>query len=268
MHQAKGLQFTARVGELPEDVFSVVGFELTEGLSELVHGRLKMASNLPTLAAADLLEQWLELIIWQDGTALRRFTGVVSEFVRGDSGHRRTHYQVVVQPPLWRLGLMHNSRIFQTQGTDNILRTLMGERGIVDAVFDLQHTPPEREYCVQHRETDLAFLQRLAAEEGWHYRYHHGSVDGQEQPALIVADQHGNAPRLLAVEYNIKAGGSSRQPAVFRLRYEQRVRAAAVAMKDYTFHNPAYGLMHEHTASSLKHRDDYQHYEYPGRFKT
>lgn len=145
MHQAKGLQFTARVGELPENVFSVVGFELTEGLSELVHGRLKMASNLPTLAAADALEQWLELIIWQDGTAIRRFTGVVSEFVRG---------------------------------------------------------------------------------------------------------------------------GSSRRPAVFRLRYEQRVRAAAVVMKDYTFHNPAYALMQEHTASSLQHRDDYQHYEYPGRFKT
>ena len=283
MHSAKGLQFTARVGELPEDVFSVIGFELTEGLSELVHGRLKMASNLPALAAADVLEQWLELVIWQDGTALRRFNGVVSEFVRGDSGHRRTHYQVVVQPPLWRLGLMHNSRIFQNQSTDNILSTLIRERGIADTVFDLQHTPSEREYCVQYRESDLAFLERLAAEEGWHFRYRHeryqhdryrhGSDDGQEQPALIVADNHHNAPRLEAVEYNARAGGNSRQPAVFRLSYAQRVRAATVAMKDYTFHNPAYGLMHERTASSLQHRDDYQqyhyqHYEYPGRFKT
>jgi len=278
MHQAKGLQFTARVGELPEDVFSVVGFELTEGLSELVHGRLKMASNLPTLAAADILEQRLELTIWQNGAAIRRFTGVVSEFVRGDSGHRRTHYEVVIQPPLWRLGLMHNSRIFQNQSTDNILSTLVRERGMANALFDLQHTPPEREYCVQHRESDLAFLERLAAEEGWHFYYQHGryqhgryqngSVDDQEQPALILADNHRNAPRLEAVEYNAKAGGGSRQPAVFRLRYEQRVRAAAVAMKDYTFHNPAYGLMQEHTASSLQHRDDYQHYEYPGRFKT
>jgi len=278
MHSAKGLQFTARVGELPEDVFSVIGFELTEGLSELVHGRLKMASNLPALAAADVLEQWLELVIWQDGTALRRFNGVVSEFVRGDSGHRRTHYQVVIQPPLWRLGLMHNSRIFQNQSTDNILSTLIRERGIADTVFDLQHTPSEREYCVQYRESDLAFLERLAAEEGWHFRYRHeryqhdryrhGSDDGQEQPALIVADNHHNAPRLEAVEYNARAGGNSRQPAVFRLSYAQRVRAATVAMKDYTFHNPAYGLMHERTASSLQHRDDYQHYEYPGRFKT
>ena len=40
MPQADGLQFTVRVGELPEDVFSVVGFSLTEALSELFHGRL------------------------------------------------------------------------------------------------------------------------------------------------------------------------------------------------------------------------------------
>jgi type VI secretion system secreted protein VgrG len=278
MHPAKGLQFTARVGELPEDVFSVIGFELTEGLSELVRGRLKMASNLPTLAAADALEQRLELTIWQNGAAIRRFIGVVSEFVRGDSGHRRTHYEVVIQPPLWRLGLRHNSRIFQSQSADDILSTLVRERGMNDAMFDLQHTPPEREYCVQHRESDLAFFERLAAEEGWHFRYqdgryqhgryHHGSDDGQEHPALILADNHRNAPRLEAVEYDTKAGGSSRQPAVFRLRYEQRVRAAAVVMKDYTFHNPAYGLTQEHAASSLQHRNDYQHYEYPGRFKA
>jgi type VI secretion system secreted protein VgrG len=148
VHQANGLQFTARVGELPEDIFSLVGFELTEGLSELVHGRLKMASNLPKLAAADILEQHLELTIWQNGAAIRRFTGVVSEFVRGDSGHRRTHYEVVIQPPLWRLGLMHYSRIFQSQSTDNILRSLIRGRDIADAVFDLRRQsaahPPQQ----------------------------------------------------------------------------------------------------------------------------
>ncbi|WP_372964275.1 hypothetical protein [Marinobacter sp.] len=28
----------------------------------------------------------------------------------------------------------------------------------------------------RHRETDLQFLERLAAEEGWHYRYQHGDT--------------------------------------------------------------------------------------------
>ncbi|MBW0149134.1 type VI secretion system Vgr family protein [Marinobacter arenosus] len=267
MPQASGLQFTARVGELPPDLFAVVGFVLTEGLSERFHGHVQLASTDPSLCARDLLEQSVDLVVWQDSQPLRRFTGVISEFTRGETGHRRTRYEVIIQPPPWRLGLMQNSRIFQTQGPDAIVRTLLEERGLVNSVFDLKRPPAEREYCVQHRETDLAFVERLAAEEGWHYRYQHGSVDGSEQPALILADHHGDAPRLEAVGYNSNAGGSARQPAVFRFRYEERVRAASVAMKDYTFRNPAYALMHEQGALAPHHRDDYQHFDYPGRFK-
>ena len=87
MPQASGLQFTARVGEFPSDHFSVVGFALTEQLSSLFHGRLELASTDPDVAAADMLEQSVDLVVWQDGQPLRRFTGVVNEFVRGNTGH-------------------------------------------------------------------------------------------------------------------------------------------------------------------------------------
>ncbi|MDP4546820.1 type VI secretion system Vgr family protein [Marinobacter sp. MDS2] len=268
MPQASGLQFTARVGEFPSDHFVVASFVLTEGLSTLSHGRLKLASTDPDVQAADVLEQPVDLVVWQDGQPLRRFNGVVSEFVRGNTGHRRTHYEVVIQPPVWRLGLMHNSRIYQAQTTDAIVRTLLEERGIVDTVFDLKRSPEEREYCVQHRESDLKFLERLAAEEGWHYRYQHGSVDGEEQPALVIADHHGDAPKLTPVECNTKAGGSTQQACIFSFAYEERVRASSVAMKDYTFKNPAYALMHEQSAGGVNHREEYQHYDYPGRYKA
>ncbi|RBP34018.1 type VI secretion system secreted protein VgrG [Marinobacter pelagius] len=268
MPQASGLQFTARVGDFPSDHFAVVAFALTESLSELFQGRLELASTDPDVSADAMLEQPVDLMVWQDGQPLRRFTGVVNEFARGDTGHRRTRYEVVFQPPLWRLGLMHNSRIFQSQGTDTIIRTLLEERGIVETIFDLKRAPEEREYCVQHRESDLAFIERLAAEEGWRYRYQHGSVDGEERPALIFADHHGDAPKLESATYNSQAGGSIRQPCIFRFQYQERVRAASVALKDYTFKNPAYALMHEQGAANLNHREDYQHYDYPGRYKT
>mgnify|MGYP000663443128 CR=1 FL=1 len=268
MPQASGLQFTACVGDFPSDHFVVVAFALTERLSELFQGRLELASTDPDVSADAMLEQPVDLVVWQDGQPLRRFTGVVNEFARGDTGHRRTRYEVVFQPPFWRLGLMHNSSIFQGQTSEDIVRTLLEERGIVDTVFDLKRVPEEREYCVQHRESDLAFIERLAAEEGWHYRYQHGSVDGKEQPALVFADHHGDATKLEPAPYNGRAGGSTRQPCVFRFRYQERVRAASVALKDYTFKNPAYALLHERAAADLNHRDDYQHYDYPGRFKA
>jgi type VI secretion system secreted protein VgrG len=269
MPQATGLQFTASLGQLPEDLFVVTGFELTEHLSRLCHGKLELASTSPDIAPEDVLEQPVELVVWQQGQPLRRFTGVVNEFARGDTGHRRTRYEVIIQPPLWRLGLMHNSRIFQAQSTDAIVRTLLEERGIIDTTFDLKRSPEERAYGVQHRESDLDFIERLAGEEGWHYRYSHGELNGEEPPRLIIADHHGDAPRLEPVQYNARAGGSTKQPAVFRFSYQERVRAASVAMKDYTFRNPAYALMHEHQADRLEgQREDYQHYDYPGRFKA
>jgi type VI secretion system secreted protein VgrG len=269
MPQASGLQFTATIGGLPRDFFTVVGFELTESLSSLFHGRLELASTFSDISASDVLEQPVDLVVWQDGVPLRRFTGVVNEFARGDTGHRRTRYEVIIQPPLWRLGMMHNSRIFQAQSTDAIVRTLLEERGIIDTTFDLKRSPEERAYGVQHRESDLDFIERLAGEEGWHYRYSHGELNGEEPPRLIIADHHGDAPELAPAEYNARAGGSTKQPAVFRFSYQERVRAASVAMKDYTFRNPGYALMHEHQADWLEgQREDYQHYDYPGRFKA
>lgn len=267
MPHASGLQFTARVGDFAPDHFVVVGFTLTEALSELFLGRIDLASTDPRVTAESVLEQPVDLVVWQDSEPLRRFTGVINEFARGDSGHHRTRYEVVFQPALWRLGLMHNSRIFQGQATDAIVRTLLEERGIVDAVMDLKRQPSEREYCVQHRETDLAFVERLAAEEGWHYRYQHGDVDGDTAPGLIFADHHGNAPELSPVTYNARAGGSVRTPCVFRFEYRERVRAASVVLKDYTFRNPAYALMHERSGTTNS-RHDYQYFDYPGRYKA
>ncbi|MEQ5835717.1 type VI secretion system tip protein VgrG [Marinobacter sp. NFXS9] len=259
-----GLQFTARLGTLPDDTFAVVEFELEEHLSRPFTLTLKLASAFADIAASDVLDKGVELVVWQDGQALRNMQGIVTAFSRGDSGHRRTRYEVEVRPALWRLGLMHNSRIFQQQTPDVILGTLLDERGLVDKTFDLKRTLQEREYCVQHRETDLAFLSRIAAEEGWHYRFDQATAG---QP-IVIADHHRDAPQLPEVGYNATSGGSHKAPCVFKFSYTETVSVASVAMKDYTFKNPAYALMHEANAADLdSQRSDYEHYDYPGRFK-
>ncbi|OEY67015.1 hypothetical protein BG841_11480 [Marinobacter sp. X15-166B] len=231
---SSGLRFTARIGGVPADVFVVVGFELTETLSSPFRLTLDLASYNPDLVLTDLLEQPTELTVWQDRTPRRRFAGVVAEASRGDSGHRRSRYQVIVKPPWWRLELVHACRMFQAQATDTILRGLLAERGVTRTRFDLRRPPAVREYCVQYRESDLAFVHRLAAEEGWHYRI--DATDGR--PALVIADHHGNAPHLAPAPYNAHTGGSIRQPAVFQFHHHRRVRATSVVLQDYTFKKP------------------------------
>ncbi|TBW44806.1 type VI secretion system tip protein VgrG, partial [Marinobacter halodurans] len=63
-------------------------------------------------------------------------------------------------------------------------------------------------------------------------------------------------------------GGSHKTPCVFKFSYTETVSVAGVALKDYTFRNPAYALMHQaHAADLDSQRRDYEHYDYPGRFK-
>jgi type VI secretion system secreted protein VgrG len=220
MSKANGLQFTAQIGELPSEVFSVVSFELTESLSQLFFGRLQLASTDSDIDPCSVLEQSVDLVIWQHNEPLRRFTSVVSDFVIGDNGHHRTRYGIVLQSPLWRLELMYNSRIFQGQTTEFIASALLQERGIPAAAFQLTCRGDIREYCVQHRESDLAFIQRLAAEEGWHYRYCHGSDmvlwSGIREGELYTYSVVGILFAIAAIIYSPLSSAQSHQALVYK----------------------------------------------------
>lgn len=106
------------------------------------------------------------LTVWRDGECQQEWHGIVSAFSQGDTGHRHTLYQAEMVPPLARLSLRQNSRIFQTQTVPEIISILLQEMNIQDYAFALARQYPQREYCVQYRESDLEFIQRVAAEEG------------------------------------------------------------------------------------------------------
>ena len=171
-----GLQFTLTLPGVDE--IAVIDFTHREALSQPFKLALNVASKDGNLDAVELLDREASLTIWQDGEPLRRVHGIISEFGRGDRGHRRTFYSLVLRPALWRLSLRQNSRIFQKVDPLTIINTLCDERGITDVSFAVTREPEQREYCVQYRETDLAFIERLAAEEGLFYFHEFEARDG------------------------------------------------------------------------------------------
>ncbi|MFP1868525.1 type VI secretion system tip protein TssI/VgrG, partial [Lonsdalea quercina] len=205
-----------------------------------------------------------ELRVWYEGELQRRVSGIVSEFGQGDTGFRRTCYQAVVRPALWRLGLRTNARIFQAQKPEEIISVLLQEAGITDFAFALRNEHAQREYCVQYRESDLAFIDRLAAEEGLFY--FHEFEAGKHR--VVFADDAvalGKGPDLF---FNLASQGLSEGAYVRQFSYREAVRTAEVELKDYSFKTPAYGLSHKKLGDALEHqRESYQHYDYPGRFK-
>ncbi|WP_026595279.1 type VI secretion system tip protein VgrG, partial [Dickeya solani] len=257
-------QFTVKVGALPDTTFAVVDFELSEALNQPFVLSLNLASSQPGIDFGAVLDQPCELLVWYEGELQRRVSGIVSRFAQGDTGFRRTRYQAEVRPALWRLGLRTNARIFQTQKPDAIISTLLEEVGITDYAFALRHEHAVREYCVQYRESDLAFINRLAAEEGLFY--FHEFDAGKHR--VVFADDAGALTKGPELFFNLATQGLSEGAYVRRFRYAEAVSTAEVALKDYSFKTPAYGLLHNKMSSELDHqRESYQHFDYPGRFK-
>ncbi|OBX35967.1 phage-related baseplate assembly protein [Halomonas elongata] len=270
MTQANGLQFTLSLTGAGEADLAVVDFTHEEALSSPFHLHVRFASRAADLSPEALLDRPASLTVWQDGVAQRRVHGIVAEFGRGDRGHRRSHYEVVIRPSLWRLSLRQNSRIFQRVSPLTILNTLCEERGLTDVAFAVTREPAEREYCVQYRETDLAFVERLAAEEGLFY-FHEFEDGDLGAHRLVFADDPQVLTGLGERPYHHRAGGTAPQRHLRRLTQTARVRPARAQLKDYSFKRPAYAQLHERQGDGLEQhsqRGDYEHYDYPGRYKA
>ncbi|MFJ5400356.1 type VI secretion system tip protein VgrG [Pectobacterium sp. 21LCBS03] len=264
MANSTGLQFTVKVGALPASTFAVVDFQLSEALNQPFALSLNLASPLPGIDFGAVLDQPCELLVWYEGELQRRVSGIVSAFAQGDTGFRHTRYQAEVRPALWRLGLRTNARIFQAQKPEAIIGALLEESGITDYAFALRNEHAVREYCVQYRESDLAFITRLAAEEGLYF--FHEFEEGKHR--LVFADDAGALAKGPELFFNLATQGLSEGAYVRRFRYAEAVRTAEVALKDYSFKTPAYGLLHNKMSGELEHqRESYQHFDYPGRFK-
>ncbi|KHS95290.1 type IV secretion protein Rhs [Pectobacterium brasiliense] len=264
MANSTGLQFTVKVGALEAGTFAVVDFRLDEGLNRPFSLSLSLASALPDVDFGAVLDQPCELMIWYEGELKRRVSGIISGFTQGDTGFRRTRYQIDVRPALWRLGLRTNARIFQAQKPEAIIGALLEEAGITDYAFALRHEHAPREYCVQYRESDLAFITRLAAEEGLYF--FHEFEEGKHR--VVFADDAGALTKGPELFFNLATQGLSEGEYVRRFHYAERVSTAEVELKDYSFKTPAYGLSHKKMSSELAHqRESYQHYDYPGRYK-
>lgn len=266
-------RYTLDAGE--KHTFDVISFKLTEGLSEPFRLELMLSSFDPNISFSALMDQSVTFTFWQGEQPVRYLNGIVTSFGLGKTGFVRTHYQMVVEPALARAAFQSDSRIFQHQNSEKIIRTLLQKNRVEKVSFEPLPSDWEREYCVQYRETDLAFIERLAAEEGWYYYFDH-RADNHE---LRFGHQSIASPILGTLTYNAKPAGDRSFACLWRFDYCRKVTTTSQTLRDYTFLNPNYNLEHQHhsQASALTDSDTsksavnsatvYEKYDYPGRYK-
>jgi type VI secretion system secreted protein VgrG len=228
--------------------------------------QIDLASRRTDLSAEQMVDASALFEVLRNGEVVQRVHGIIRAFGKGDTGHTHTFYSITLVPALERLSLRHNSRIFQQRSAPEIMSTLLVEMNITDCAFSLKREMHKREFCVQYRETDLQFLHRLAAEEGMVYSFIHQ----EDKHLLLFTDNNDGLARLESpVAYNVLSGGAI--DTVYVSQFTQYIQAEVSQSKlqDYSFKQPSYRFAQEAQASDIAYqRDDYEHYDFPGRFKN
>ncbi|PRN01745.1 type VI secretion protein VgrG [Pseudomonas sp. LLC-1] len=266
--------------------FEVVSFELDEAISTPFQLQLELISFEDDVDFGQLLDKPVLFTIWRGERPQRYVHGLVSTFSQGETGFHRTRYRALVEPVLARAGLRSNWRIFQQKTVPQILQMMLERQGITGYTLKSIDKHEVREFCVQAGETDLDFIARLAAEEGFVYRFEHTPKGhtliitdrllalGQISLGAIQADDADDGffePDDIdpnQVLYHATSGGNQARPCLRRLRYSEQVRTARQVQRDYTFIHPAYRLEQRAQGSDLTHQSTaYERFDYPGRYK-
>ncbi|WP_112140294.1 type VI secretion system tip protein TssI/VgrG [Marinomonas primoryensis] len=280
------LTFTLVLDGIEEDTLVVREYQGYESLSDTLlqdgspcYGfryQLSLASRRSDLSADHIVDKHAELRIVRNGLLVQRVHGIVRHFEKGDTGHHHTYYALSLVPALERLALRHNSRIFQKKTAEDIITQLLDEMGITDYLFTLQRPPQQREFCVQYRETDLHFLHRLAAEEGWVYYFTNETMALSEEGTYLkgkhtlnIVDKSQSMPKHdRAIPYNVLSGGVDNTPYISTLTEHTQSFPSQSVLKDYSFKKPDYRFLHQQEGHDMDYQHQaYEHFDSPGRFK-
>lgn len=248
---------------LGPDVLLLERIRGEERVSQLFHFQLEMISEKTEIDPNALLGKKVSVEI-DFGDKTRYISGIVSRFMCGERGPRVSRFYAEMVPELWLAGLMQNTRIFQQKTVSDILSKVLSDLGAENAL-QLSGTYEPRNYCVQYRETNLAFLSRLMEEEGIFYFHSHSSGSHK----LTISDVSRQAPAC--PEYSTLKGAVddqapmySNEPIAFGVVREVSVISGNITLWDHSFELPGKNL--EAKATVTDGDKKLEVYDYPGEY--
>ncbi|MEL0616356.1 type VI secretion system tip protein TssI/VgrG [Cobetia marina] len=142
-----------------------------------------------------LMAQPAALSVRQADGSYRKLSGLVeSAALLGEDGGV-FYYQLTLVPWLSMLKLGRDSRIFQDLTAVEVIESVFSNHAIAQGEaqggwrLDLRREYPARSYCVQYRESDFQFVNRLMEQEGLFYYFEHASDDSDfNGHRLVITD--------------------------------------------------------------------------------
>ena len=259
---------------LGDDALVLSAFAGHEEISRLFGYQLDFISDNGAVDATQIVGKNVTFSVAMADDSPRYFNGFVSRFYAGDEdGKGRRNYRAEVVPWLWFLTRTSDCRIFQSKSAPDIIQQIFKDLGFSDFKAQLSGKHPQRDYCVQYRETDFNFVSRLMEEEGIYYFFNHE----KGKHTLVLADAKSgyfDVPEK-EVDYPRDPGSRAKEDHITRWEHCYEFRTGKWAQTDYNFEDhparsaplPAKLMMtNENTTVKLPDAKKYEFYDYPGTF--
>lgn len=230
-----------KVGSYSAEKLRVLRFEGSEGLSEIFHFSLDLASTDQKIEFDQVVGQTALLTVrGSEGT--RHVHGLVNLFEQTGKNGKWTLYRAEFVPAIWKLGLRATCRIFQEKTIPDILKQVLLDAGLTTKQFRFaldMGRYKARTYCVQYAETDLNFISRLMEQYGiWYYFEHSDS-----NHVLVMGDDpssYATPSGTSSILYHAPStAGVPSEEHISQFRYQTQIRRGAVKLKDFDFEKPA-----------------------------
>lgn len=256
---------------LGQDIFSLIEFQAEESLSELFMFQVEAASKTDNADLQSILGQKCSIKMTLKNGQERVFNGslVEAEWVGKDNDLHL--YRFALRPWLWLLSQRTDCRIFKNKTAIDIIKQIFAKEETASFEDRTSDALERIDYCVQYRETDLAFVLRLMEQYGIYYYFKHSDGDHQ----LVLADSRSSHDPVTAAAQPTFAGAGSAYPLMpvssSRPRHIEhmthwstirRLRTGKIALKDYDFQQSGSDLTARAEAGFEKAKV-YEAYDYP-----
>ncbi len=251
---------------LAADKLLIRSATVTEQLGHLFEIDLELLSPDENLDFDKLLGPEITLGVGLDDGSSRSFHAFVAEFAQvGRLGDYAT-YRARAVPWLWFLTRTANCRIFQGKSVPEIVKQVFRDRGYTNVKDSLTKSYRTREYCVQYRETDFNFVQRLMEEEGIYYYFTH--TDSTH--TLVLADSysgHSQYSGYGSIEYFPPSDNAIREKDhIHDWQRMRNVQPGKYVVMDYDFEKPRATLKTQYVQKRDFPKSDAEVFDYPGGF--
>ena len=253
---------------LGEDVLVFGRMTATEQLSRLFEFDVELFSEKTDIQITDVLGKNITIRLeMPNKRGTRYFNGFVTRFgYLGTRGLRYGAYRATLSPWLWFLTRTSDCRIFQNKKVPDIIKEIFREQGFTDFKDMLSGNYREWEYCVQYRETDFNFVNRLMEQEGIYYYFTHDNG----KHTLVLADgysSHGKFSNYDQIPYFPPDIHDHRERDHLSewLSFKQ-VQPGAYALNDFDFKAPRKNLRAVLNQPKNHALANFEMYDYPGEF--